>query len=58
MKRGITAEEETEANRNAPAAIVECDVCGEIRTIEGTNRHPHRKTPDQSVFDVAPPKGT
>lgn len=38
--RNVTEREEIEANRYAPAAILECDRCGARATIEGSNKHP------------------
>jgi hypothetical protein len=52
--RNVTEREETDANRYAPAAILECDRCGARAVIEGSNKHPRaaaERVPDQSVFE-------
>jgi hypothetical protein len=52
--RDVTEHEENEANRYAPAAILECDRCGARAVLEGSNKHPRaaaERVPDQSVFE-------
>lgn len=55
--RNVSVAEEAEANRNAPAAILDCTACPDRMVVEGTNRHRPNAPPDLSVFDVALPKG-
>ncbi len=53
VARDITEAEENDANKYAPAAILQCDRCGTRQVVEGSNKHPlaqAARVPDQSVF--------